>query len=248
MEFRIGQTLSGVGVAQNTTIVSLGSVTYTVNNSQTVVSEPLYGTNASFTGSISGTTLTATAIDTGFINIGDAITGANVTANTVVTGFGAATYTVSNSQTVGSRAMTGIFDFTQSFSLSQISGISWFGSTTYAGNYITNIVPAAYIVGGGAGTAAGYHANDVLTLTAATGSPTITVETVDSGGGILTYHVSSNVIVPLPSNPIATTGGAGAGATFNVYTDVVIVGGGGALYSPSDCTDVDWYQRWHNYC
>lgn len=69
-------------------------------------------TATSFTGSISGTTLTVTAVSSGFLMVGDTITGTGITANTVITGFGSGTggtgtYTVNNSQTVGSEAMTG---------------------------------------------------------------------------------------------------------------------------------------------
>jgi hypothetical protein len=66
----------------------------------------------SFTGSISTTTLTVTAVSGGFITVGKPITGAGVTAGTIVTALGSGagetgTYTVSVSQTVGSEAMTG---------------------------------------------------------------------------------------------------------------------------------------------
>lgn len=66
----------------------------------------------SFTGSISTTTLTVTAVASGYITLGKPITGAGVTAGTIITAFGTGTgetgtYTVSASQTVGSEAMTG---------------------------------------------------------------------------------------------------------------------------------------------
>lgn len=66
---------------------------------------------ASFTGSISGTTLTVTAVSgPGAISVGNPITGAGVTAGTYVTALGSGTggtgtYTVSASQTVGSESM-----------------------------------------------------------------------------------------------------------------------------------------------
>lgn len=80
-----------------------------IGNTISQVNEP-----ATFTGSISGTTLTASAF-TGFpggnIAIGDTLAGTGVTAGTTVTAFGsgtgkAGTYTVSASQTVASTAMT----------------------------------------------------------------------------------------------------------------------------------------------
>jgi hypothetical protein len=64
-----------------------------------------------FTGSISGTTLTVSAISAGNIALGQTITGSGVTANTVVTSFGTGagqtgTYVVSVSQTAASTTMT----------------------------------------------------------------------------------------------------------------------------------------------
>lgn len=68
-------------------------------------------TEASFTGSISTTTLTVTAVGSGGLGVGSIIHGAGVTASTTITALGTGTggtgtYTVNNSQTVGSEAMT----------------------------------------------------------------------------------------------------------------------------------------------
>jgi hypothetical protein len=67
---------------------------------------------SSFTGSISGTTLTVTLLSTGALAVGQIITGVGVVSNTVIksqdsgTAGGVGTYTVSFTQTVGSQAMT----------------------------------------------------------------------------------------------------------------------------------------------
>lgn len=63
------------------------------------------------TGSISGTTLTISAVTSGTINVGDPITGTGVTANTYVTAKGTGTggvgtYTVNTSQTVSSTTLS----------------------------------------------------------------------------------------------------------------------------------------------
>lgn len=65
----------------------------------------------SFTGSISGTTLTVTGTPTGTIAVGQTISGTNVTAGTTITALGtgiggAGTYTVSLNQTVSSTTIT----------------------------------------------------------------------------------------------------------------------------------------------
>jgi len=70
-----------------------------------------YGDDVSFTGSISGTTLTVSAVSSGSLYIGAIVTGTSITAGTYITAFGtgsggAGTYTVNNSQTITSRAMT----------------------------------------------------------------------------------------------------------------------------------------------
>lgn len=73
------------------------------------------GTNVfgSFTGSISGTTLTVSAMTSGSVLIGDVLSGAGIAGGTTITAFvsgtygGVGSYTVNNSQTVASEAMTG---------------------------------------------------------------------------------------------------------------------------------------------
>lgn len=68
---------------------------------------------AVFTGSISGTTLTVSAVTSGTIVVGIAISGSGITAGTTITALGtgsggAGTYTVSSSQTVSSTTITSL--------------------------------------------------------------------------------------------------------------------------------------------
>jgi len=109
-----GQYLSGPGVTPGTKIVQFltgagGNVnengTYLLNIPQ-AVQTPV------FTGSISGTTLTVTAVTTGNIGIGSVISGTGITAGTTITGVISGTgltgtYTVSLSQSVASTTITG---------------------------------------------------------------------------------------------------------------------------------------------
>ena len=67
---------------------------------------------SSFTGSISGTTLTVSAVASGTVLVGAVISGTGVTAGTRITAYGTGTggtgnYTIDTSQTVSSTAMTG---------------------------------------------------------------------------------------------------------------------------------------------
>jgi hypothetical protein len=110
----LGQTLSGIGInGVGTKIVEFltgagGNVneagTYRLNVDATTPS-------AVFTGSISGTTLTVTAISAGYIGAGATVTGTGISAGTTITAVisasgGVGTYTLSSSYSLGSRAMT----------------------------------------------------------------------------------------------------------------------------------------------
>lgn len=104
-----GQYLSGPGITAGTKIVEPltgagGNVnevgTYRLNIIQ-AVQTPI------FTGYISGTTLTVTAVTSGNIGIGSVLSGTGVTSGTTITALGSGTgltgtYTVSPSQTAGS--------------------------------------------------------------------------------------------------------------------------------------------------
>lgn len=116
----INQALFGVGVAQETVITALGTGTggvgtYTINISQTVASEQMNSATvgAVVTGSISGTTLTVTAVTSGTLYVGQTIQGSGVTAQTIITALGtgtggAGTYTVNYSQTISSSTLYGL--------------------------------------------------------------------------------------------------------------------------------------------
>lgn len=120
----VGQQLFGVGVAGETVITALGSGsggagTYTINISQTVSSEVMYtaAAGAIVTASISGTTLSVSAVSSGTLYVGQTIQGSGIAANTMITALGTGTggigdYTISTSQTVASRTMYAL-NFTQ---------------------------------------------------------------------------------------------------------------------------------------
>lgn len=100
--------VSGNNIPKNTYITALGTGTgaegtYLLNNTAIIFKAvDLSGqtTNAIFTGSISGTTLTVTAITKGSIEIGEVITGNGITGTTYITAIltgtgGIGTYTIS---------------------------------------------------------------------------------------------------------------------------------------------------------
>jgi hypothetical protein len=74
----------------------------------------------------------------------------------------------------------------------------------------------AALTAGGSGSSAGYAANDVLTLVGGTEmtAAQVTVLTVDSGGGILTWEISRGGVYSVEASTFTVTGGTGSGATF----------------------------------
>ena len=109
-----GQYLSGPGITPGTKIVQ--SITGAGGNVNEVGTYQLNIYQATqtpvFTGSISGTTLTVTAVTSGNIGIGSVISGTGITAGTTITALGTGTgstgtYTVSVSQSVASTTITG---------------------------------------------------------------------------------------------------------------------------------------------
>jgi hypothetical protein len=109
-----GQYLSGPGITPGTKIVqSITGAGGNVNEQGTYQLNIYQATqNPVFTGSISGTTLTVTAVTSGNIGIGSVISGTGITSGTTITALGSGTgstgtYTVSASQTVASTTITG---------------------------------------------------------------------------------------------------------------------------------------------
>jgi hypothetical protein len=90
------------------------STTYNLTTTAGTALNVTMTAGASFTGSISGTTLTVTAVSgTGVIGIGQVISGTGITAGTNITALGTGvggvgTYTVSVSQSVGSVSITAV--------------------------------------------------------------------------------------------------------------------------------------------
>ena len=106
----IGQMNSSTGLVG---IVDNGVNVYIVDETYRYcwfISNP---SSATFTGSISTTTLTVTSVLSGTIAVGQAIFGANIAQNTVITALGTGTggtgtYTVSNSQTTASTTINSV--------------------------------------------------------------------------------------------------------------------------------------------
>jgi hypothetical protein len=97
-------------IPTGTTTSVTGGPIYTVNKSQAANAtatgtSPGFYNAATFTGSISGTTLTVTSAVTGTISIGQLVYGGNVLPNTYITNGSGSSWTVNNSQNVTSTAL-----------------------------------------------------------------------------------------------------------------------------------------------
>jgi hypothetical protein len=106
------------------------------------------GNPAEFTASISGTTMTVSAVASGTIRVGVGISGSGVTAGTTITALGtgsggAGTYTVSASQTVSSTTITSTgFPITRNGNTTQgtfspFSQTGWGGAFNTSTTYLT---------------------------------------------------------------------------------------------------------------
>ncbi|MFM2205901.1 MAG: hypothetical protein RLZZ560_1296, partial [Cyanobacteriota bacterium] len=119
---RVGEVLTGAGLTPGTRITAIGTVdaaglgTYTVSEAQTLPSTSLLALPvpaglpyASFSGSISGSTLTLSQLS-GVLRVGDQVVGEGILPTTTITAIGAVdasgngSYTVSREQTAGSSS------------------------------------------------------------------------------------------------------------------------------------------------
>ena len=111
-----GQTISPSSVSYESITISSNTILQWPINGNTnipassIIDVTATAGQATFTASISGTTMTVTAVASGAIGIGQSISGTGISFGTTVTAFisgsgGTGTYTVSNSQTVSSTAV-----------------------------------------------------------------------------------------------------------------------------------------------
>jgi hypothetical protein len=159
---------------------------------------------ANFTGTISTTTLTVSAVANGNLQVGDIIAGTGVTPGTIITALGTGTgntgtYTISPSQTVGSAtAMTTANSPMPAFAASAAYITTSAGVDTL---HITTLTSGEVLVGQQVfGT--GVAANTVITAlgsgTGGTGTYTLNTsgQTVASSGSPIAMTGPSNLFVP----------------------------------------------------
>lgn len=144
-----------------------------------------------FTGSISGTTLTISAVSDGVLRVGSAISGTGVTAGTTITALGTGTggtgtYTVSASQTVASTTITSGDTFYLALYTSSATLSS--ATTVYAASGESS--GAGYTAGGKALTNLGVSLSGT-TAYLSFSDVTWTTATISAAGALL-YNSSKN--------------------------------------------------------
>jgi hypothetical protein len=216
----VGQSLFGNGVSPETVITSLGTGsggtgTYSINISQTESSEVLYSSavGAIFTGSISGSTLTVTAVTSGTLYPGMTITNNSngVTTGTIITALGSGTV-LSQSITTGGTGyavndtvtvLGGVYgNSPATYTVSSVtSGVVTGLTATYAGQYTSNPSNPVSTSTSGAGTGL------TLNLTFGTG-------TGGTGNYVVngSQTVSSSTMYGLNFSVLPSTDGAFSGA------------------------------------
>lgn len=172
---------------------------------------------ASFTASISGTTMTVSAMGSGNIEVGQLITGTGVTAGTTVTAFsggtgGTGNYTVSTSQTVSSTTMTIVgYDFTAIPSWATRIAINFNGlSLSSTSNMLIRIGTSAGVISTGYSSASSY-------LTSTTSVATSTAGFIINLNGTAANTFSGTVVLNYVGNGVWVASGTGSLAgTFTV--------------------------------
>ena len=209
------QALFGIGVPNETVIVSGSGSTWTINNSATIATAIQMNSAAVagvITASISGSTLTVTAVTSGTIYPGQTIQGTSVTANTVVTALGSGTVLSQSIATGGTgyavndtiTVLGGVYGSSPAtYTVSTISAGVVTGLTqTFAGQYTSTPTNPASTSTNGSGTGL------TLTLTFGTGSGS-TGNYVVSGS----QTVSSETMYLLNFSVLPSSDGAFTGAS-----------------------------------
>ena len=212
--------------------------------------------SATFTGSITGTTLTVTLMKTGTITVGQSLFGVGLLSETVITGLGTGTggvgtYTVNLTQSETSEIMnsadvaatiTGSISGT-TLTVTAITGTLYAGQTIQgvgvtAGTIITALgsgtVLSQVITSGGTG----YAVNDTVTVLGGiygTTPATYTVATISTGGVVTGLtRTNAGAYTSLPTNPCSTSSnGSGVGLTLTLTFGTGTGGTGNYVISAS---------------
>jgi len=211
----VNQSLFGIGVPNETVIVSGSGTSWTINNTASIATAIQMNSAAVagvITASISGSTLTVTAVTSGTIYPGQTIQGTSVTSNTVITTLGSGTVLSQSIATGGTgyavndtiTVLGGVYGSSPAtYTVSTISAGVVTGLTqTFAGQYTSTPTNPASTSTNGSGTGL------TLNLTFGTGSGS-TGNYVVSGS----QTVSSETMYLLNFSVLPSSDGAFTGAS-----------------------------------
>jgi len=212
----VNQSLFGIGVPNETVIVSGSGTSWTINNTASIATAIQMNSAAVagvITASISGSTLTVTAVTSGTIYPGQTIQGTSVTANTVVTALGSGTVLSQSIATAGTgyavndtiTVLGGVYGSSPAtYTVTAIGGSGAVStlSQTFAGAYTSTPTNPASTSTNGSGTGL------TLNLTFGTGSGS-TGNYVVSGS----QTVSSETMYLLNFSVLPSSDGAFSGAS-----------------------------------
>ena len=210
------QALFGVGISNETVIVSGSGSTWTLNQSHTIATAIRMNSAevaAVITGSIATTTLTVTAVASGTLYVGQTIQGSTVTSKTIITALGSGTvlsetiaaggtgYTVNENITVlggvyGSSPAT--YTVTSIGGSGAVTGLT----RTFSGQYTSTPVNNVSTSSDGSGTGL------ILTLTFGTGTGSTGNYVVNNS-----QTVTSRTLYALNFSELPATDGAFTGAS-----------------------------------
>jgi hypothetical protein len=212
--------LTGNQIPPNTEISSFGTGsggtgTYNLITRQQIPPViTIGGSTATFTGSISGTTLTIGTLSSGTISNGMVITGTGISSNTLILSGTGSTYFVNNSQTVTSTTITGTPTTNQTITGS--GTVSFVGSISATTLYVTSVLSGGIISSGMTITGTGISANTKISSF---------LSGINGGVGSYLINSTQTISSTLISGSFRTTfTGSITGSTTNLVVSSVTTG------------------------
>jgi len=219
-----GQSLFGLGVTAETVITGLGTGTggvgtYTINLTNSLTSRDMNSAAvaATMTGSISGTTLTVTAI-TGTLYPGQTVQGVGVTAGTIITSLGSGTVVAAPTITTGGTG------YAVNDTVTVLGGIYGTTPATYTVASVTvGVATLGAITGGSSYTNGTYNNVQMTYVSGATATTYPKATIVVTGGAVTSVTITSpgtgfTATSTVLSATAASIGGTGTGFSVPVAT------------------------------
>ena len=219
------QALFGVGISNETVIVSGSGTSWTINQSQTISTAIRMNSAtvaAVITGAMSGTTLTVSAVASGTLYVGQTIQGSTVTAKTIITALGSGTVLSETIATAGTgyavneniTVLGGVYGSSPAtYTVTSIGGSGAVtGLTrTFSGQYTSNPANNASTSSDGVGTGL------TLTLTFGTGTGSTGNYVINNSQTVTSRTMYALNFSELPASDGAFTGGSSVDVVDNYF-------------------------------